>query len=201
MFNILDLIRCKFHHLVTNNGPNYNVIPANPAVGLLYVTEKNLGFVSGHIRMRGKNGGQYPYRYLEMIDTIFGKNDNTIEVCSGNVKGNCHEVDSNPNTNPDLVGDGQRLDGIPDGRFSRARFDPPYNDRTAKEMYGTDLPNPSKLLKAGARVCKPGSLIFLLLGQQNYQIHPKGVVRIGYVNITVVPNNEVRCLNIFYKLC
>ncbi len=59
--------------------------------------------------MRGKNRGRFPYNYLEMIDTIFGKDDNTMEVCSGNVKGNCFKVDINPSTNPDLVEDGQRL--------------------------------------------------------------------------------------------
>jgi hypothetical protein len=156
MFNVTDLIRCKTHYLEIDNGPNYHIIPANPAVGLLYVTEKNHGFVSGQIRMRGRDGGQYPYHYLEMIDAIFGKDDNTIEVCSGNVRGSCFKVDINPRTNPDLVEDGQRLDGISDGRFSRCRFDPPYNDRTAKEMYGTDLPSPSKLLKAGSRVVNQG---------------------------------------------
>jgi hypothetical protein len=41
--------------------------------------------------------------------------------------------------------------------------------------------------------------MFLLLGPQNYQWHPKGVKRIGWIAITVVPNNEVRALNIFYK--
>jgi hypothetical protein len=55
------------------------------------------------------------------------------------------------------------------------------------------------LLQAGARVCEVGSLMFLLLGPQNYQWHPKGVKRIGWIAITVVPNNEVRALNIFYK--
>ena len=45
---------------------------------------------------------QHPYHYLEMIDAIFGKDDNTIEVCSGNVKGNCYKVDINPSTNPNL---------------------------------------------------------------------------------------------------
>jgi hypothetical protein len=151
--------------------------------------------------MRGKDAGQYPYRYLEMIDNLFGKDDNTIEVCSGNVKGNCFKVDINPNVNPDLVGDGQYLYGISNERFTRCRLDPPYNPRTAKSMYGTDLPNPSKLLKAGARVCKVGSLMFLLLGPQNYQICPAGVKRVGWIAITVVPNNEIRCLNIFYKYC
>jgi hypothetical protein len=66
-------------------------------------------------------------------------------------------------------------------------------------MYDTGLPITGKLLKAGARVCKPGSLMFLLLGPQNYQICPIGVKRIGYVNVTVVPNNEIRALNIYYK--
>jgi hypothetical protein len=41
--------------------------------------------------------------------------------------------------------------------------------------------------------------MFLLLGSQNYQWHPKGVKRIGCIVLTVVPNNEFRALNIYYK--
>ncbi|MGC1133593.1 MAG: hypothetical protein WA941_12285 [Nitrososphaeraceae archaeon] len=37
------------------------------------------------------------------------------------------------------------------------------------------------------------------LGPVNYQWHPKGTRRIAYIDMTVVPNNEVRCLNVFYK--
>lgn len=48
-------------------------------------------------------------------------------------------------------------------------------------------------------VCRPGSLMFLLLGAQNYQMCPKGVKRIGWIAITIIPNNEMRCLNIFLK--
>lgn len=122
------------------------------------------GFISGHLRMRGKNGGRYPYRYLEMIDNIFGAEENTIEVCrgsigkAGSVIRTCGEsnslsitndspftVDINPNLKPDLVADGQELVGIPDRKFNRWRCDPPYNSKTAKEMYGT-----IKLLKADA---------------------------------------------------
>ena len=54
---------------------------------VLYVTEDNPSFVSGEIRMRAKNGGSYPYKYVEMIDNLFGPDDNTIEVCSRSVKG------------------------------------------------------------------------------------------------------------------
>ncbi|MGB6674583.1 MAG: hypothetical protein WBE34_19310 [Candidatus Nitrosopolaris sp.] len=91
------------------------------------------------------------------------------------------------------------LSSVPNNRFSRWRGDPPYNSVTARKMYGTNLPSSIKLLKAGARVCKVGSLMFLLLGPRNYQWHPKGVKRIGWIAITVGPNNEVRALTIFYK--
>jgi hypothetical protein len=66
-------------------------------------------------------------------------------------------------------------------------------------MYGTCLPETAKSLKAGARVCKVGSLMFLLPGPVNYQICPQGVKRIGWIGLTVAPNNELRTLNIYYK--
>jgi hypothetical protein len=91
------------------------------------------------------------------------------------------------------------LSSISNSKFNRWRCDPPYNVKTAKEMYGTNLPSPIKLLQAGARVCKVGSLMFLLLGPKNYQWCPEGVKRIGCVSLTVVPNNELRVLNIYYK--
>ncbi len=138
-----------------------------------------------------------------MIDAVFGREDNTIEVCSGMIRkngfGSCFTEDINPETDPDLVDDGQLLSSIPNNKFNRWRCDPPYNVQAAKKMYGTDLPSPIRLIKAGARVCQVGSLMFLLLGPKNYQWHPEGVKRVGCIMITVVPNNEIRCLNIFYK--
>jgi hypothetical protein len=107
-------------------------------------------------------------------------------------------VDINPHLNPDYVADAQILDGIPNGVFNRWMGDPPYNLSTAREMYGTELPSPIRLLEAGARVCKTGSLMFLLLGKP-YQPCPKGVKRIGCIDISVIPNNEVRFLNIYWK--
>jgi hypothetical protein len=138
-----------------------------------------------------------------MIDAVFGKEDNTIEVCGGMIRKyrhtSCYAVDINLETNPDLVDDAQKLSSVPNNRFNRCRADPPYNSVTARKMYGTDLPSSIKLLKAGARVCKVGSLMFLLLGPKNYQWCPEGVKRIGCIAFTVVPNNEFRALNIYYK--
>ena len=198
--NIISLIKCRYLDLSTlHKDDNYFIITANPARGILYITENSPDFISGHLRLRGKNHGRYPFCYLEMIDNLFGQEENIIEVCSGSVMGNCFTVDINPDTEPDLVADGQKLDSIPNSKFNRWRCDPPYNTRTAKEMYGTDLPRTIELLKAGARVCKIGSLMFLLLGPQNYQMCPTGIKRIGWIVSTIVPNNEVRALHIFYK--
>ena len=156
--------------------------------------------------MKGRNGGSYPYKLPELINNLFGEEENTIEVCSGSIKGRNvssspsapFTVDINPAMNQDYVGDAQVLKGIANGTYSRWLGDPPYNPKNAKKMYGTDLPNPLRLLEAGARVCKSGSLMFLLLGN-SYQHHPKGVKRIGCIAISVIPNNEVRFLNIYLK--
>jgi hypothetical protein len=197
--HIRELICCE-----TVKTAGYTIIPCNPATGTLFITDDNPGFISGQARMRGKNEGRYPYNYLEMIDTIFGYEANTIEVCSrsvrgGNRGGHCFTVDINPDCKPDLVTNGETLDGVPSDEFDRWRCDPPYNEKTAKEMYGTELPKTAELLKDGARVCKEGALMFLLLGPTNYQSCPAGVIRIGSVVLSIIPNNEWRTLNIFLK--
>jgi hypothetical protein len=179
----------------------YNI---EPTVGDLSIQNN---FIGGHLRMRGEGGGRYPTNYLEFIDKAFDSAPNTIEVCSNEIQGlnkggNCFTVDINPEYKPDLVADGQILEGVADNSFSRWRSDPPYNEKTAKEMYGTELPNVIKLLKAGARVVKPGSLMFLLCSQnvQSGAIGKGNIKRIGFINISVVPNNETRILNIYAKL-
>ncbi len=204
MLDVMKLMKAPYYYRETYPNPYY-IYVTEPATGVVYVVNN---FISGHVRMRGKGDGRYPYNYLEMIDTLFGPEKNTIEVCSGSVKGvrdsdsddiSC-TVDINPEYNPDITDNGEILTRVSDNHFNRWRCDPPYNEKTARKMYGTDLPSTFKLLTAGARVCKPGAFMFLLLGPQNYQRCPKGVKRIGFIAITIVPNNELRTLNIFYKL-
>ena len=121
----------------------YAVVDCEPATGVLYITDDNPGFISGQARMRGKNEGRYPFHYLEMIDSIFGYEPNTIEICSrsvpgGNKGGHCFTVDINPDCKPDLITNGETLEGVPSNEFDRWRCDPPYNEQTAREMYGTE---------------------------------------------------------------
>ena len=206
---------------------NYIITHAYPATGILHITDNSPFFITGKASMRGRDGGRYPYKYEEMINHLFGPVKNGIEVCCGSIKGRTwassaalsslkvkdsllsllnlsssslspFTVDINPDKNPDYVADAQMLDGIPNGVFNRWMGDPPYNLDTARNMYGTELPSPIRLLEAGARVCKPGSLMFLLIGKP-YQPCPNGVKRIGCIDISVIPNNEVRFLNIYLK--
>jgi hypothetical protein len=198
--DVRELICCE-----TIRSAVYTIIPCTPATGTLFITDDNPGFISGQARMRGKNEGRYPYNYLAMIDAIFGYEPNTLEVCSrsvpgGNKGGHCFTVDINPDCKPDLVTNGETLEGLPSNEFERWRCDPPYNKNTAKKMYGTELPKTIELLTAGARVCKEGALMFLLLGPTNYQSCPPGVIRIGSVVLSIIPNNEWRTLNIFLKI-
>ena len=148
---ILDLIKCKYTFQTDSNNNRYSVILASPATGVLHVTEKSPYFIQDKVSMRGKSGGRYPYHYLEMIDYIFGREENTIHVCSGSIQGrnatslpsSPFTVDINPSLNPDYVGDAQKLNGIANGIYARWLCDPPYNRRNAEKMYGTELPNPA----------------------------------------------------------
>ena len=190
-FNVSKLIKLEPIQRADGDGVDYQVRKGT-------LTLQN-NFLSGRVKMQSNGGGAYPTNYLSLIDSIFGAEKNTIEVCSKTVHDNCFTVDINPEHKLDLVVDGQTLEGIRDNTFSRWRCDPPYNEKTAKEMYGTDLPKLIELLKAGTRVVKPGSLMFLLCSQ-DYQWHPPNTKRIGSIYISVVPNNETRVLNIYVKL-
>ena len=61
-------------------------------------------FLSGHVRVRGKDNGQYPYNYKEMIHNIFGVANNAVEVCSNSINGdsNLTTVDIRPDVNPEV---------------------------------------------------------------------------------------------------
>lgn len=151
--------------------------------------------------MQAVKGGLYPVNYLKMINEVFGYELNTIEVCSNSVsKNNAYTVDINPERNPVSVDSGEVLEKIQSNFFDRWRCDPPYNEKTAAEMYNTSLPDVGKLLKAASRICREGAILFLLLGPVNRQACPTGIKRIGWIPISVIPSNELRCLHIYTKI-
>jgi hypothetical protein len=135
---------------------------------------------------------------------LFGKlgpDQRAIEVCSGNVEAssNLDTIDINPDKNPRYCLDGQKLPESWSNSYDRWRCDPPYNEENARKMYGTAMPSISQLLAEGARVTKPKGLLFLLLDKFR-QACPKSLRRIGHIHMTIIPNNETRCLHIYQKL-
>jgi hypothetical protein len=54
--------------------------------------------------------------------------------------------------------------------------------------------------KEDARVIKKNSLMFFLLEAVNYQYCPVEIERIGMIFITIIPNNEIRTINIYHKI-
>lgn len=94
---VMDLIRCSYVAIPNNSADTYIILP-RPLKGTLFVSFDNLGFLSGQVRVRRKGGGKYPFHYLEMLDYVFGREENTIEVCSGSVDGGCLTVDIDPKT-------------------------------------------------------------------------------------------------------
>jgi hypothetical protein len=81
----LDVRQLISSYEILKNG--YTAVSCSPAAGILFITKDNPGFISGHVRMRGRSEGRYPFSYLEMMDNIFGYEPNTIEVCSRSIPG------------------------------------------------------------------------------------------------------------------
>lgn len=172
------------------------------ATGSLYITADSPQFISGHCRVLGRKNGQYPFRYMQLLEEMFGRSSSEkIEVCSGWVKNrpDLMTVDVNPDRHPSYVGDAQCLPNEWENRFYQWYGDPPYSERTASEKYNTGLPKWTKLLAEGARVVKPGGLLFLLMGNKNLQSHPKELIKIGWIVLSIIPNQESRAIHCYLK--
>ena len=82
IMNVLNLIDAKYNTIMNHEDDknNLSIIPASPASGVLFVTSNSPHFISGHVRLRGRDRGRYPYNYLGMVDRLFGREDNTIVI-------------------------------------------------------------------------------------------------------------------------
>ena len=60
MLIIAPLVECYRNKMILED---YKISVANSSIGILY--EIN-GFLSGQVRLRGRNNGSHPYKYLEM---------------------------------------------------------------------------------------------------------------------------------------
>lgn len=110
--------------------------------------------------------GQFPYGFLKDVVRMKLLGDvprqDILHVCSGTLSE--HErwtVDIRPQARPAVIAKGQALPFL-DATFPAVLIDPPYTEEYARNLYRSEFPRPSHLLKEAARVVKPGGRIGLL---------------------------------------
>jgi len=104
--------------------------------------------------------GMYPAALIsKLLPWLRCDRSRILHVCSGGLpKGEGIRVDIRPEALPDIVADGRDLP-LEDASQDAVLIDPPYSEHYARELYGTDYPRPSHLLREAARVVKPNGRI------------------------------------------
>ena len=132
---------------------SYSVFTAAPATGILYLIKN---FISGHVRLRGKSGGRYPYNYLETINEIFGKEGQTLEVCSGDVSKwkAALTLDIKKGPNVDMIA-AALIIGLVLIRIGHGQFDTSNSNNSGRFYKPTEFKIKTKeLWSAGNMICK-----------------------------------------------
>ena len=110
--------------------------------------------------------GRFPMGFLDHVLAcrLLGnvRREDILHVCSGTLsETEKWTVDIRPEAKPRVVADGKTMPFKSDS-FGAVMLDPPYSDQYARNLYRTENPRPSWLLKEAARVVKPCGRIGLL---------------------------------------
>jgi hypothetical protein len=145
--------------------------------------------------------GQYPYGFLDDVIRmqLLGDvtRDEVLHVCSGTLGPRERwTVDVRLAARPSVVARGQALPFI-DGCFKAIALDPPYTEEYARNLYRSEFPRPSHLLREAARVVRPGGRIGLL--HIAVPITPEGCKYVTSFGLVPGPGFRIRAFTIYQR--
>jgi SAM-dependent methyltransferase len=107
--------------------------------------------------------GMYPRGLItKLLPWMRCRREEVLHVCSGALPhGEGIRIDIRRTARPDIIADGRALP-LRAASVVAVMIDPPYTEHYAAELYGTDYPRPSHLLREAARVVRPGGRIVIL---------------------------------------
>lgn len=145
--------------------------------------------------------GQFPDGFLEDVIRLQMLGDVTrdeiLHVCSGTLGPRERwTVDLRPEARASVVADGCALPFL-DASFAAVMLDPPYSDAYARNLYGTENPKPSRLLREAARVVKPNGRIGLL--HVAVPITPEGCEFVRSFGVVPGPGFRIRAFTIYER--
>jgi SAM-dependent methyltransferase len=142
--------------------------------------------------------GMYPSSLIpKLLPWLQCDRSKVLHVCSGGLPpGEGIRVDIRPEAKPDIVADGRELP-LEDSSVDAVLIDPPYSEHYARELYGTEYPRPSHLLREAARVVKPNGRI----GIVHYIVPnpPDGTVFIVSMGLSMGFGYPMRAITIYER--
>ena len=185
----------------------------NKVIGSIYPASKlsyQGGFIIG-VWMIGncyKNKtdyyGAYPHNYLKRITALFPDCEPALHLFSGSLDNDDVgyldvRFDLEKETNPDVVGDAEKLsEYFEENSFDIIYADPPYSDEDALR-YGKPMVNRNKVLKECLKVLRPNGFIVWL--DQIYPMYRKDELKlVGTIGLIRSTNHRVRQIFIYQRV-
>lgn len=145
--------------------------------------------------------GQFPDGFMKDVlrMRLLGdvQRDEVLHICSGTLgPREKFTVDMRLAARPMVVARGEALP-FRDAIFKAVMIDPPYTEEYARNLYRSEFPRPSHLLREAARVVKPGGRIGLL--HIAVPITPAGCEWVEAFGVVPGPGFRIRAFTIYQR--